>query len=124
MREVFELTLSTTASIQSIKHSSSSHGRKHNSFLCRWFRKDPKIDEENGIHAPNSELMIERDRLIMCQVKTSTDTSTQNIPAKYHVIGVYDKSYSKWFMAKENKKHWISLRTKFHPVWSSLTRFT
>ncbi len=29
--------------------------------------------------------------------------------AKYHVIGVYDKSYNKWFMAKENKKHWMSL---------------
>jgi hypothetical protein len=109
MRDVFELNFSETSSIQSIERSSSSHERKHNSFLGRWFGKDPKICEENGIHAPNSELMIERDRLIMCQVKNNTYTSTQNIPAKYRVIGVYDKSYNKWFMAKENKKHWILL---------------
>jgi hypothetical protein len=69
MRDVFELTLNATASIQSNECSSSSHGRKHNSFLGRWFGKDPEIGEENGIHAPNSELMIERDRLVMCQVK-------------------------------------------------------
>jgi len=25
------------------------------------------------------------------------------------VIGFYDKSYNKWFMAKENEKHWILL---------------
>ncbi len=103
MRDVFELTLSATASIQSI------YGRKHYSFLGRWFGKDPKIGEENGSHAPNSESMIERDRLIMCQVKTSTDTSTPNIPAKYCVIGVYDKLYNKWFIVKEIKKHWILL---------------
>jgi hypothetical protein len=35
--------------------------------------------------------MIERDRLIMCQIKTGTDTSTTQIPAKYRVIGVYEK---------------------------------
>ncbi len=34
---------------------------------------------------------------------------TQNIPAKYSMIEVYDKPYNKWFMAKENKKHWILL---------------
>ncbi len=109
MRYVFELTLSATACIQSIEHNSSSHGRKHIFFLGRWFGKDPKIGEEIGIHAPNSELMIERDRLIMCQVKTSTDTSTHNIPAKYCVMGVHDKLYNKWIMAKESKKHWILL---------------
>jgi hypothetical protein len=76
MRDVFELTLSVTASILSIERSSPPHGRKHNSFLGRWFGKDPMIGEEKGIHAPNSEFMIERDRLIMCQVKTSTDTGT------------------------------------------------
>jgi hypothetical protein len=45
----------------------------------------------------------------MCQVKASPDTSTQNFPAKYHVIGCYDKLYNKWFVAKENRKHWILL---------------
>ncbi len=45
----------------------------------------------------------------MCRIKTGTDTSTIQIPAKYCVIGVYKKSYNKWFMAKENKKPWISL---------------
>jgi hypothetical protein len=53
--------------------------------------------------------MIERDRLVMCQIKTGTDTSTTQIPAKCRVIGVYKESYNKWFMAKENKKPWISL---------------
>jgi hypothetical protein len=53
--------------------------------------------------------MIERYRLIMCQIKTGTDTSTTQIPAKNHVIGVCKKSYNEWFMAKENKKPWISL---------------
>jgi len=50
--------------------------------------------------------MIERDRLILSQIKNIAKVSMR---AKYHVIGVYDKSYNKWFMAKENKKHWMSL---------------
>ncbi len=45
----------------------------------------------------------------MCQIKTGTDISTPQLPAKYHVIGVYEKFYNKWFMAKEDKKPWISL---------------
>ncbi len=55
MRDVFELTLNATASIQSNERSSSSYGRKHNSFLGRWFGKNPEMGDENGIHAPNSE---------------------------------------------------------------------
>jgi hypothetical protein len=50
--------------------------------------------------------MIERDRLILSQIKNIAKVSMQ---AKYRVIGVYDKSYNKWFMAKENNKHWMSL---------------
>jgi hypothetical protein len=37
MRDLFALTLSASASIQSIECSSLSHGRKHNSFLGWWF---------------------------------------------------------------------------------------
>jgi hypothetical protein len=62
-----------------------------------------------SVSAPTSDLIIERDRLITCQIKTGTDTSTPQISAKYRVIGAYEKSYNKWFMAKENKKPWISL---------------
>jgi hypothetical protein len=80
-----------------------SHGRTHNSFLGRWFGTDPKKGTEDDVlDATNSEVMIERDRLIMCQIKNSTKVSMR---AKYHVISVFDKSYNKWFMAKENKKH-------------------
>jgi hypothetical protein len=90
MKDVFELTLSASASIQSIEHSSPSHWRKHNSFLGRWFGTDPKKGiEDDVLDATNSEVMIERDRLIMCQIENSTKVSMQ---AKYHVIGVYDKS--------------------------------
>jgi hypothetical protein len=53
--------------------------------------------------------MIECNRLITCQIKTGTVTSTPQILDKYPVIGVYKKSYNKWFMAKENKKPRISL---------------
>ncbi len=108
--EIIELNLCASARIQSIEHSSSSYGRKYNSFLDRWFGTGPpNRGEECDNHAQTSDLMIEHNRLIMCQIKTGTDTSTIQIPAKYCAIGVYKKSYSKWFMAKENKKPWISL---------------
>ena len=107
MRDLFALTLSASASIQSIERSSLSHGRKHNSFLGRWFGTDhTKGTEDEIVVATNSEVMIERDRLILSQIKNIAKVSMQ---AKYRVIGVYDKSYNKWFMAKENKKHWMSL---------------
>ncbi len=110
MRENFELTLCASARIQSIERSSSSYGRKYNSLLGRWFGTGPQNrGGESDNHAPTSDLMIERDRLIMCQIKTGTDNSTPQIPAKYRVIGVSEKSYNKWFIAKENKKPWISL---------------
>ncbi len=49
MRDVFELTLNASASIQSIECSSSSLGRKHNSFLGRWFGTDHKKGTEDDI---------------------------------------------------------------------------
>jgi hypothetical protein len=70
MRDVFELTLIASASTHSIEPSSPSHERKHNSFLGRWFGTDPnKATEDEVLEAANSEVMIERDRLIMCQIK-------------------------------------------------------
>ena len=70
MRDVFELTLIASASTQSIEPSSPSHERKHNSFLGRWFGTDPKkATEDEVLEAANSKVMIERDRLIMCQIK-------------------------------------------------------
>ena len=87
--------------------SPSLAGRKHNSFLGRWFGKDHKKGTEDDIVvATDSEVMIERDRLILSQIK---NIAKVNMQAKYRMIGVYDKSYNKWFMAKENKKHWMSL---------------
>ncbi len=110
MHEIFELTLCASARIQSIERSSSSYGRKCNSFFGRWFGTGPQDrGGESDNHAPTSDLMIERNRLIICQIKTGTDTSTPQIPAKYCVIGVHKKSNNKWFTAKENKKPWISL---------------
>ena len=110
MCEAFELTLCASVRIQSIERSSSSYGRKYNSFLGRWFgTAPPNRGGESDNHAPTSDPMIERNRLIMCKIKTCTETSTPLIPAKYRVIGVYEKSYNKWFMAKEKKKPWISL---------------
>ena len=70
MRDVFELTLSASASIQSNECSSPSHGRKHNSFLGRWFGTDPKKGTEDDVLvATNSEVMIDGDRSIMYQIK-------------------------------------------------------
>ncbi len=110
MHEIFELTLCANARIQSIERSSSSYGRKYNSFLGRWFGTGPSNrGEESDNHAQTPDPMIERNRLIMCQIKTGTNTSTTQILAKYCVICVYKKSYNKWFMAKEKKKSWISL---------------
>ena len=107
MRDVFAFALCASASIQSIERSSLSHERKHNSFLGRWFGTDHKKGKEDDIVvATDSEVMIERDRLILSEIKNIAKVSMR---AKYRVIGVYDKSYNKWFMAKENKKHWMSL---------------
>jgi hypothetical protein len=76
MRDVFELTLSASASIQLIERSSPSHGRKNNSLLDRWFGTDPKKGTEYDVlDTTHSEVMIERDRLIMCQIKHSTKIS-------------------------------------------------
>ena len=65
-----------------------------------------KGKEDDIVVATDSEVMIERDRLILSKIKNIAKVSMQ---AKYCVIGVYDKSYNKWFMAKENKKHWMLL---------------
>ncbi len=67
MREIFELSLCASARIQSIEHSSFSYGRIYNFFLGRWFgTAPPNRGGESDNHALTSDLMIERDRLIMC----------------------------------------------------------
>jgi hypothetical protein len=52
MHEIFELTLCASARIQFIERSSSSYGRKYNSFLGRWFGTiPPNRGEESDNHA-------------------------------------------------------------------------
>ncbi len=87
MRENFKLILCASARIQSIERRSLSYGRKYNSFLGRWFGSGPlNKGEESDNHAQTSDIMNERDRLIMCQIKTGTNTSTTQILAKYSVL--------------------------------------
>jgi hypothetical protein len=73
MCEAFELTLCASARIQSIERSSSSYGRKYNSFLGKWFgTAPPNKGGERDNHAPISDPMIERNRLIMsCDFSTN-----------------------------------------------------
>ena len=97
--ELFELALHAIAAIQKIEHGSTSDGQNHNSFFGRWFtRKNPV--KGNVADVSDSELMIERDRLV---VSMGSYKDSPSIWEKYRVILVYEKTYNKWYMAKEKK---------------------
>ena len=72
----------------------------------------PNASESSGKGGVcDAELVIERNTVVTCKVKLGRSKNSPIVDKVYRVIGVYDKSYNKWFMSG-SKKPWSTKMAK------------
>ena len=107
--DLFEYAVKTSAAIECVERKAErgavSDGRRSNSLLGRWFSKPTANNKEDGapVDVNSDEFVIERDTLVSMQVKTGRGRNAITKEYKYRVLGLYDKTYNKWFMTGDKK---------------------
>ena len=54
---------------------------------------------------PN-DIVIERDTIVLLNVKLGRGATAANIQCNFRVMEIYEKHYNKWFMSKKPVKRW------------------
>ena len=75
-------------------------GRKANSLIGRWTAK--VFTEQKD--ARGEGILIERDTIVMVNVKIGRGASATTHPCQFRVTALYDKWYNKYVMSKESFK--------------------
>eukprot|EP00957_Ditylum_brightwellii_P162313 12358948-Ditylum_brightwellii.AAC.2 len=57
-------------------------------------------------------IFIERDTVVSSNIKLGQGKNSLVALKDYHVLGLYDKSYNKWFMTGEKKEWKSTMKTK------------
>lgn len=88
------------------KKGSISHDRKHKSLRERWLSREPK---PTGIEANDvnlSEKIIERNMHVKVKIEEGKGTTLVSAVEDYRVLGMYTKTYNKWFVSENKKQNW------------------
>lgn len=92
-------------------NGSISHDRKAKSLISRWYStssetqpKPATLYNSDSHEAACDEHYIKRGTLISLNVKIGRGATHAFVPFEYRVLGVYDKSYNKFFMTGDKKK--------------------
>jgi len=83
-----------------------SFARKAKSLVQRWLAKSVDEFPTRPDAVENCDILIERDTILLVNVKVGTGASASNVACHFRVITVYEKYYNKWFMAKLGFKRW------------------
>ena len=86
-----------------------SAARKAKSLVQRWLAKAvdivlPRGDVTDALTV--NEVIIERDTIVVENVKVGRGARAANVACNYRVVEIYDKCYNKWFMSKQPYKVW------------------
>ena len=89
--------------------------RKAKSLVDRWLARPLKTTTEDGISSAPGDSLIERDVIILANVKIGRGASASTVTKPYRVVDVYDKHFNKWFMSKARNpvKNWKKEDKKF-----------
>ena len=83
-------------------------GRKANSLIGRWTAK--VFTEQKD--ARGEGILIERDTIVMVNVKIGRGASATTHPCQFRLTALYDKRYNKYVMPKEPFKRWKNKQHK------------
>ena len=75
--------------------------------MTRWWTKPTTCNNstDTGDTDANAEvLVVERDSLVSLPIKRGRGKNATTVTYNYRVLGLYDKSYNKWWMTGENQK--------------------
>jgi len=90
---------------------SASRDRKTKSLLGRLYGKyNPAKAGADGEIAADGTIFVERNTVVSCMVKVGSGRGAQKVDKPYRVIGLYDKSYNKWYMTGEKKKWALAMK--------------
>ena len=65
----------------------------------RWLTKLTNANESKGA-CKSGDTLIERDVVVLVNVKVGSGASASNVALPYRIVDIYDKYYNKWFMSK------------------------
>ena len=83
--------------------------RKGKSLVQRWLTKPTNAKEPNDKFEVG-DVLIERDVVVLVDVKVGSGSTASVVPLPYRVVDIYDKYYNKWFMSKS--KHPVKIWNK------------
>ena len=83
--------------------------RKGKSLVQRWLTK-PTNAKEPSDKFEVGDVLIERDVVVLVDVKVGSGSAASVVPLSYRVVDIYDKYYNKWFMSKS--KHPVKIWNK------------
>ena len=86
------------------------------SLISRWFGEKKRKKEEDG-GGENSGDFIERDTLIKLSVKKGGQISSQH----YRVLGIFDKSYNRWYV-DFNKDKKVNFNPRPGKQWEAYSK--
>lgn len=82
--------------------------RKARSLVERWLAKPLSSIAEDGTEFVAGDSLIERDVIVLANVKIGRGASASTVTLPFRVVDVYDKHYNKWYMSKSKSpvKNW------------------
>ena len=84
-----------------------SFARKAKSLISCWLAKAVDIITSSDADAlSNNDVIIERDTILLVNVKFGTGASAANVACHFRVMEIYEKYYNKWFVSKHPSKKW------------------
>ena len=100
--DLLELVLDVSAAVdleeERGERGSISRDKKTKSLSGRWMEKSGCKGDNSEMAVKEGEYTMERDVVLECKVKLGRGKSSRSVAKIYRVLGVYDKSYNKWWM--------------------------
>ena len=85
--------------------------RKANTLLGRWTVSKKKVGKDDELSGEGAK--IERDTLILVNVKKGQGASASTVTRRFRVLAIYEKFYSRWAISKQPFKQWQNEPKKY-----------
>ena len=104
--ESLEHILRSSSCLANSEHISGSisSSRKVKSLVERWIARPPGGVRKDGAELVGEDILIERDVIILANVKLGVGAAASTVQCKFRVLDVLEKYYNKWFMSLEPTK--------------------
>ena len=106
VEDLSDAALKGMKSLNLKKTGSVSHDTKHKSLRERWFTAAPPRPAEDSSSEASSpdEKIIQRNTHVKVEISEGRGASAMKAVEDYRVLGIYTKSYNKWFVCEEGKQ--------------------